>query len=167
MKKNMKLKITAFVAMLFMALAVTFLSFSHADEEINDESLLLADATPAVDVGSKTNVDFIIQNSNTEDSNIDPHYNIIEITSDYKEIKDASGKVIGYEAPDTPTDLADYVSSNGLEDYVINGHSTVGEVMKTGMVNYKVYAAKQVTNDDEDILKEISNAIREKLMQLK
>lgn len=158
MKKNMKLKITAFVAMLFMALAVTFLSFSHADEEMNDESLLLADATPAVDVGSKTNVDFIIQNSNTEDANIDPHYNIIEITSDYKEIKDASGKVIGYEAPDTPTDLADYVSSNGLEDYVINGHSTVGEVMKTGMVNYKVYAAKQVTNDDEDILKEISNA---------
>ena len=44
MKKNMKLKITALVAMLFMALAVTFLSFSHADEEAQDESLLMAKA---------------------------------------------------------------------------------------------------------------------------
>ena len=48
MKKNMKLKITALVAMLFMALAVTFLSFSHADEEIKDESFLMAEATPAM-----------------------------------------------------------------------------------------------------------------------
>ena len=158
MKKNMKLKITALVAMLFMALAVTFLSFSHADEEIKDESLLLAEAETVVDVGSKTNVDFIIQNSNSTDTNIDPHYNIIEITSDYKEIKNSGGTVIGYDVPDTPTSLADYISSNGMENYVINGHSTLGEAMKTGMVNYKVYATKQITNDDEDILKEISNA---------
>ncbi len=158
MKKNMKLKITALVAMLFMALAVTFLSFSHADEEAQDESLLMAKAVDAADVGSKTNIDYIIQNSNTTDPDVDPHYNIIEITSDYKEIKNSSGTVIGYDVPDTPTSLADYISSNGMENYVINGHSTLGEAMKTGMVNYKVYATKQITNDDEDILKEISNA---------
>ena len=103
MKKNMKLKITAFVAMLFMALAVTFLSFSHADEEIKDESLLMAEATPATDVGSKTNIDYIIQNSNTTDPDVDPHYNIIEIYSG-----SASG-------------LSDYCTgaSKNFENYVI------------------------------------------------
>ncbi len=140
MKKNMKLKITAFVAMLFMALAVTFLSFSHADEEVQDESLLMAEAATAADVGSKTNIDYIIQNSNTTDPDVDPHYNIIEIYSD-----SASG-------------LEAFCANKNFENYVINGYSTLNEVMKTGMVNYKAYNASSITNSDEDILKEISNA---------
>ncbi|MBQ7707634.1 MAG: DUF5057 domain-containing protein, partial [Lachnospiraceae bacterium] len=141
MKKNMKLKITALVAMLFMALAVTFLSFSHADEEIQDESLLMAEATEAASVGSKTNIDYIIQNSKTTDPDVDPHYNIIEIYSGSA----ASG-------------LKDFCTNKSFENYVINGHSTLKEVMATGMVNYKSYKASSIKNSDEDILKEISNA---------
>ena len=139
MKRNMKLKVTALVAMLFMAIAVTFLSFSHADEEIEDESLLKA-ADTAADVGTKTNIDYIIANSNTSDPDIDPHYNIIEIYSD-----SASG-------------LEAFAENKDFENYVINGYSTLGEVMKTGMVNYKSYKVTDITNDSTDVLIEISNA---------
>ena len=140
MKKNMKLKVTALVAMLFMAIAVTFLSFSHADEEIQDDSLLMADASTAVDVGSKTNIDYIIMNSNSTDPEVDPHYNIVEIYSDK-----ASG-------------LEGFAKNLDFENYVINDYSTLGEAMKRGMVNYTSYQTKEIKNDSSDILKEISNA---------
>ncbi|MBO6115389.1 MAG: DUF5057 domain-containing protein [Lachnospiraceae bacterium] len=140
MKRNMKLKVTALVAMLFMAIAVTFLSFSHADEEIQDDSLLMADASTAVDVGSKTNIDYIIMNSNSTDPDVDPHYNIVEIYSDK-----ASG-------------LEGFAENLDFENYVINGYSTLGEAMKSGMVNYTSYQTKEIKNDSSDILKEISNA---------
>ena len=140
MKKNMKLKVTALVAMLFMAIAVTFLSFSHADEELEDDNILKA-ADTAADVGTKTNIDYIIANSNTTDPDIDPYYNIIEIYSDA-----------------TPSGLKDFVENKGFENYVINGYSTLGEAMKTGMVKYTAYQTKSITNASTDELIAISNA---------
>ena len=140
MKRNMKLKVTALVAMLFMAIAVTFLSFSHADEDIQDDSLLTADATTAVDVGSKTNIDYIIMNSNSTDPDVDPHYNIVEIYSD------------------TASGLEGFAENLDFEKYVIDGYSTLGEAMKGGMVNYKAYKTTSITNDSEAELIEISNA---------
>lgn len=140
MKRNMKLKVTALVALLFMAIAVTFLSFSHADEEIEDESLLKA-ADTAADVGTKTNIDYIIANSNTTDPDVDPYYNIVEIYSDT-----------------TPSGLKDFVENKGFENYVINGYSTLGEAMKTGMVKYTSYQVKSITNASTDELIAISNA---------
>lgn len=140
MKRNMKLKVTALVAMLFMAIAVTFLSFSHADEDIQDDSLLTADATTAVDVGSKTNIDYIIANSNSTDPDVDPHYNIVEIYSD------------------TASGLEKFADDLDFEKYVINRYSTLGEAMKGGMVNYKAYKTTSITNDSEAELIEISNA---------
>lgn len=141
MKRNKKLTITALVAMLFMAIAVTFLSFSHADEEITDESLLVAtNETPAANISSKTNIDYIIANSNSTDPDIDPYYNIVEIYSDK-----ASG-------------LETFVSSYNFENYVINGYSTLHEAMKHGMVKYTAYQTKSINNDSTDILKAISNA---------
>ena len=131
MKRNMKLKVTALVAMLFMAIAVTFLSFSHADEDIQDDLLLTADATTAVDVGSKTNIDYIIANSNSTDPDVDPHYNIVEIYSD------------------TASGLEKFADDLDFEKYVINRYSTLGEAMKGGMVNYKAYKTTSITNDSE------------------
>lgn len=147
MKRNKKLTITALVAMLFMAIAVTFLSFSHADEDsIEDSTLLAANDEAAADVGSKTNIDYIIENSFSTDPEVDTNYNIIEIYSD------------------TESGLAAYCSSKNFENYVVNGYSTqplgaaIKNAMNTGKVNYKSYAASSIKNSDTDILIEISNA---------
>ena len=146
MKKNMKLKVTALVAMLFMAIAVTFLSFSHADEEIQDDSLLMADASTAVDVGSKTNIDYIIMNSNSTDPEVDQNYNIVEIYSD------------------TASNLEQFVNTNSqFEQFVINAYRTTkgkddDKLFNPGKVNYVSYYVKDISNDDEEKLKIISNA---------
>ena len=147
----MKLKITALAAMLFMAIAVTFLSFSHADEELAEDALLVADGESAIDVGSKTNIDYIIERSKTTDPEEDPYYNIIEIYSDQ------------------PSGLGDFVNDRGFEKNVVNGYSTVDVLdpatnlyvkakMAENKVKYVSYKASSIKNSDEDILKAVSNA---------
>ena len=138
MKRSKKLTITALVAMLFMAIAVTFLSFSHADEE-NDITVLASNDT-AANVSSKTNIDYIIATSNSTDPEVDPYYNIVEIYSD------------------TPSGLQDFCANKDFENYVVNGYSTLGEIMKTGMVKYTPYKASSITNESTAALVAISNA---------
>ena len=138
MKRSKKLTITALVAMLFMAIAVTFLSFSHADEE-NDITVLASNDT-AANVSSKTNIDYIIATSNSTDPDVDPYYNIVEIYSD------------------TPSGLQEFCTNKDFENYVVNGYSTLGNIMKTGMVKYTPYKASSITNESTAALVAISNA---------
>ncbi|MBQ9233993.1 MAG: hypothetical protein IJ167_08175, partial [Lachnospiraceae bacterium] len=144
MKKNMKLKVTALVAMLFMAIAVTFLSFSHADEDIQEENIIKA-AETATDISSKTNIDYIAQNSYETDPDVDPYYNIVEIYSD-----EAAG----------PSGLKAYIEAGNFKNYVVDSYITDEALaaMKAGMVKYTAYQTKSITNDSTDDLIAISNA---------
>lgn len=142
MKRSKKLTITALVAMLFMAIAVTFLTFSHADEEPED-LLGATQVAEAVEVSSKTNIDYIAENSYSTDSDVDPNYNIVEIYSD------------------KPSELKTYVESKDFETLVINGYITEScakDAMNSGKINYTAYQTKDITNESTDVLVAISNA---------
>ena len=134
LKRNKKLTFIALAAMLFMAVAVTFLSFSHADEDgINSDELeLVAAGETAVSVSSKTNVDYIIQNANSTDPDVDTVYHIVEIYSG------------------SQSALGNYVSNKYFSTYVLDGYRTAREETDPKMVpekvEYKAYKTTDVTN---------------------
>lgn len=147
MKRKMKITISALAVMFVAAIAVAIASFSFAGngdkDDLLEDSEILADASGSV--GEKTIIDYIIENSNSTDPDIDKVYHIAEITS--------SG---------TPSSLDTYVSSNGFKDYVLDGNKTIEQLMAEGCVEYKPFsgslAADKNSKEYKDALEYISKA---------
>ena len=161
-KRNKNLTLIALVAMLFMAVAVTFLSFSHADEDIQEVQEPLLTASNLAD--GKTNIDNIINNSYVDDGTSDPIYKIVEI---------GSGPTLGnnfYSLPvaqrpavlkaNGASNLSSYVEGGNFEKYVINGNkfSEKRDMNTPDMITYEYYKASLVLDEDEAALEAISNA---------
>lgn len=144
MKRNFKIMISALSVMFIMAIAVTILTFSYANNddvngEITDEGqIILADYDIADEY---TNIDNIIMNSKATYTDADPIYRIVEIGSS-----------------DTPSTLKDFVESKGFEELVLNSHATIDDVMEADCIEYNYFSASSVTNDSADALSVISNA---------
>lgn len=142
MKRNMKIMISALSVMLLMAIAVTVLTFSFAnnqdaDGELTDEGqLVLAGMSD-----DYTNIDNIIENSYASGTDANPIYRIVEIGSSQ-----------------TPSTLKQFVESKGFEQFVINAHGTIGKDINADSIEYKYYSAASITDDSTDDLAYISNA---------
>ena len=137
MKRKTKITISALAVMFVAAIAVAIASFSFAGngtDPLSGENLL-ADASESV--GEKTIIDYIIENSNSTDPDIDKVYHVVEITSN------------------NASTLQEYVGSSGFRNYVIDGNRTIEQLMAEGCVDYKSYPASV---KDDASLKAISNA---------
>ena len=101
MKRKTKILISALSVMFVAAIAVAIASFSFAGNGDEDGLLengeIIADASQNVD--TKTIIDYIIDNSNSEDPEVDKIYHIAEISSS------------------SASSLETFVSSNGFKDY--------------------------------------------------
>ncbi len=137
MKRNMKIMLSALSVMLIMALAVTVLSFSLADD---DNSVTQYANFDGANADSNTNIDNIIENSYATGEGANPVYNIVEI---------GSGASVGFDK---------FVSSNAFENYVINGNRTILDAMNAGQIKYQFFKASDVTDDNTAALAVISNA---------
>ncbi len=133
MKRKTKIMISALSVMLLMALSVTALSLSFADDSDLASQLVAEDkAVAAGMVTDDTNIDLIIANSETKED-IDHDYHIVEIGSG-----------------DKPSNLSTLVSSDGFKNYVIDGYSTKGKKFDAtnGKITYDYFQAKNVTSAD-------------------
>ena len=154
MKRKTKITISALAVMFVAAIAVAIASFSFAGggkgDDLLSDSELVADARGSV--GEKTIIDYIIDNSNSVDREVDKIYHIVEISS--------SG---------TASTLDSFVNTKGFKDYVIDGNKTIKELMADGCIDYACYPGYVIDakdcKDDEDyakkkaeILKQVSNA---------
>lgn len=149
----------ALSVVLLMALAVTALTFSFADDPATDEVLVEFVAEQQPDV--TTNIDYIIQDSyeyeDAEDT-IPNKYYIVEI---------GSGAV-------SPS-LATMVADGSFKDYVIDGNKTIESLIlnegtddettiqdpkfkSNDQIIYKYYQASSVTDESLDALAEIASA---------
>lgn len=135
MKRKTKILISALSVMFVAAIAVAIASFSFAGDKDKDAlqegTEMVADASAGVD--SKTIIDYIIENSNSVDEDVDKIYHIAEITS--------SG---------TPSSLSTFVSSNGFKNYVIDGNRTIEQAMADGCVEYKSFNGSLNAEKDSD-----------------
>lgn len=143
MKRNKRLTILAFAAMLIMALCATLISFSFANEGGDiDTSLELATTSGT----THTNIDYIIMNSNDEELTAAQRmYNIVEITS-------------GNVSDLSVMSKNDASGNSPFKSYVVDGHATVSELMAAGKVNYKSYTAAEITDNNKDALAVVSQA---------
>lgn len=154
MKRKTKITISALAVMFVAAIAVAIASFSFAGggkgDDLLSDSEIIADARGSV--GEKTIIDYIIDNSNSVDPEVDKIYHIVEISS--------SG---------TASTLDSFVNTKGFKDYVIDGNKTIKELMADGCIDYACYPGNVIDakdcKDDEDyakkkaeILKQVSNA---------
>ncbi len=154
MKRNLKVTISALAVMLVMAIAVTVVSFTLADNE-NKGELVDEAAFVAATVDTNTNIDNIIENSYATGEEADPIYRIVEIGSG------------------APSNLKTLVESGGFEEYVINGNKTIDfinikdasdldatieAVMKAECIEYTFFKASDVSDEDADALAAISRA---------
>lgn len=139
MKRKTKILISALSVMFVAAVAVAIASFSFAGNDdkdsLQDSTELVADAGSNVD--SKTIIDYIIDNSNSTDPEVDQNYYIAEISSS------------------SASDLDTFVNSSGFKNYVIDGNRTIEQAMADGCVKYRNFSGN-VTSDDD--LAYISNA---------
>ena len=130
MKRKTKILISALSVMFVAAIAVAIASFSFAGNGDEDGLLengeIIADASQNVD--TKTIIDYIIDNSNSEDPEVDKIYHIAEISSS------------------SASSLETFVSSNGFKDYVIDGNRTIEQAMADGCIEYKCFGGN-VTSD--------------------
>lgn len=130
MKRKTKILISALSVMFVAAIAVAIASFSFAGngdkDSLQESGELVADASGSVD--TKTIIDYIIDNSNSEDPEVDKIYHIAEISSS------------------SASTLETYVSSKGFKDYVIDGNRTIEQAMADGCVEYKCFSGN-VTNE--------------------
>ena len=148
MKRNKKLTILALSVMLVMTLAVTVISFSFAGDNDNDPNAgiqLTADSTTGTTL---TNIDYIIKGTAGADS--EP-YKIVEI---------GSSPVAKQDGDDEPyTTFGEFAEKNdNFRKYVINGNKTITDEMAEGKIDYVYYYSKDVTDDNEDALADISSA---------
>ena len=131
MKRKTKILISALSVMLVAAIGVAIASFSLAgkDEPLAESTQLVANANENMD--TKTIIDYIIENSNSEDDDVDKVYHIAEVSS--------SGTASNLEA----------FAAGGFKDYVIDGHRTIADLMAEGCIDYR--CMKGNTTDSEDI----------------
>ena len=142
MKRKTKILISALSVMFVAAIAVAIASFSFAGNGDEDGLLengeIIADASQNVD--TKTIIDYIIDNSNSEDPEVDKIYHIAEISSS------------------SASSLETFVSSNGFKDYVIDG--------KTGYLcsplNADEFADKIKLLSDVNLRRSMKNACIDK-----
>jgi hypothetical protein len=146
MKRKMKITISALAVMFVAAIAVAIASFSFAgngNDDVLEDGMFVADASGSV--SEKTIIDYIIENSNSQDPDVDRVYHIAEITS--------SG---------TASTLDTFVSSNGFKDYVIDGNKTIETAMANDSIEYKSFNGSLNAAKDSDeynaALTYISNA---------
>lgn len=142
MKRNMKIMISALSVMLLMAIAVTVLTFSFANNQDADGEL--TDEGQLVFAGMSddyTNIDNIIENSYAIGTDANPIYRIVEIGSSQ-----------------TPSTMEQFVKSKGFEQFVINAHGTIGKDINADSIEYKYYPASSITDDSTEDLAYISNA---------
>lgn len=142
MKRNVKIMISALSVMLLMAIAVTVLTFSFANNQDPDGELTDVGEIILADMSDEyTNIDNIIENSYATGTDANPIYRIVEIGSSF-----------------TPSTLEDFVATKGFETFVLNAYSTQGKVMNADCIEYKYYSAASITDNSTDDLKYISNA---------
>ena len=137
-----------------MALTVTVVSFSLADNE-NNGALVDEAAFVSATVDTNTNIDNIIENSYMTGEGADPVYRVVEIGSG------------------SPSSLKAFVELGGFENYVINGNKTIESVkyideagveqikpavMNAKCITYEFYKASAVADDNETALAAISKA---------
>lgn len=145
MKRKMKITISALAVMFVAAIAVAIASFSFAgngNDDVLEDDMFVADASGSV--SEKTIIDYIIENSNSQDPDVDRVYHIAEITSS-----------------STPSTLDTFVSSNGFKDYVIDGNKTIETAMANDCIEYVSFDGSLNNTKNlsaEDALKYISNA---------
>lgn len=139
MKRKMKITISALAVMFVAAIAVAIASFSFAgngnEDDLVEDAQLLADASQ--NLSNKTIIDYIIDNSNSTDDEVDKVYHIAEITSG------------------SDSTLTNYVSTNAFKDYVIDGNRTIEQAMAENCVEIKSFKASV---DDDASLAYISKA---------
>ncbi|MBR6173952.1 MAG: DUF5057 domain-containing protein [Eubacterium sp.] len=176
--RNARTLIISLGMMLIMCVATAMLSFSLADETIKTTGELVADAQaePALKT-TKTNIDYIIENSNDPDADIST-FRIVEIGSSSNGAYSALAKMVENDlATVKSTELDDGSISktidwtDGDEDnishfvnMVINGWSTVeteegsGE-MKKMHPDRIVYDYRYANTSDEDKIQEMKSLI--------
>ena len=144
MKRKTKITISALAVMFVAAIAVAIASFSFAGggkgDDLLSDSEIVADAS--ANVSDKTIIDYIIENSNSTDEEVDKIYHIAEITSG------------------SPSNFKDYCAEDEdkitrFKKYVIDGNKTIDDLMKEGCVEFRSFKADV---SDADSLKYISNA---------
>ncbi len=139
MKRKTKITISALAVMFVAAIAVAIASFSFAGggkgDDLLSDSEIVADAS--ANVSDKTIIDYIIDNSNSTDEEVDKIYHIAEITSG------------------AASTLETYAKSGAFKNYVVDGNRTIDDLMAEGCVEYKSFKASV---DDADSLAYISNA---------
>ncbi len=140
MRLNKKIMLSALSIVLLMAMAVTAITFSLADDPAEQGTI---DVVAAADEpAAMTNIDYIIRNSNDDSGDVDSCYRIVEIGSG-----------------DASPALQAMVTDGSFKDFVIDGNRTIEDVMNpTDKIVYNYYKASDVTDDKEDILTVISNA---------
>jgi len=153
-KRNLKVTISALAVMLVMALTVTVVSFSLADNE-NKGELVDEAAFVAAAVDTNTNIDNIIENSYMTGEGADPIYRIVEIGSG------------------NPSSLKALVENGGFENFVINGNTTLDSItitdaegleseipaiMNAECITYEFFKASDVEDSNETALAAISKA---------
>lgn len=153
MKRKTKITISALAVMFVAAIAVAIASFSFAGggkgDDLLSDSEIVADAS--ANVSDKTIIDYIIENSNSTDEDVDKEYHIAEITSG------------------TASTLETFVKSEAFKQYVIDGNRTIMKRTITvdnveqeidNLMAEKSITFKSYTPDvtDVDALKYISNA---------
>ncbi|MBR1815747.1 MAG: DUF5057 domain-containing protein [Lachnospiraceae bacterium] len=141
-KRNKKLTVIALVAMLFMAIAVTFLTFSHADEEESSSEQSSGTLLASSLVDTNTNIDNIINNSYDNEDTSKRIYNIIEIGS--VSLKDGDGKFALKDGE--KTSFGEYVTSDKFKEYVLNGNKTISRVMNENCVDYTYYSVAYLSS---------------------
>ncbi len=143
MRLNKKIMLSALSLVLLMAMAVTAITFSLADETDQGGATgdQVADAGDEVPV-ALTNIDYIIKNSNDESGDVDPFYRIVEIGSG-----------------DASPSLQAMVEDGSFKDFVIDGNRTIEDTMKSNdQVVYNYFKAADVDDTDADTLAIISQA---------
>lgn len=143
MRLNKKIMLSALSVVLLMAMAVTAITFSLADETDQGGATgdQVADAGDEVPV-ALTNIDYIIKNSNDESGDVDPFYRIVEIGSG-----------------DASPSLQAMVEDGSFKDFVIDGNRTIEATMKSNdQVVYNYFKAADVDDTDADTLAIISQA---------
>ena len=156
MKRKTKITISALAVMFVAAVAVAIASFSFAGNgnDLLEDSELVADASGSV--SEKTMIDYIIENSySQDDTEVDSVYHIAEITS--STLKDTSGVL----TPNAST-LKTYIENSGFKDYVIDGNKTIEQLMVADKIEYKVFNSRilEANKSTEKGLAEYNEALK-------
>lgn len=154
-KRNAKTLVISLALMLVMCVATTLLSFSLADDAPG------TGGTGGTDGGfntTKTNIDYIIQNSKSADKDeagrdLSPFY-IVEIGSAANDSKSPLKAMLTEDllADSNVDDISHFVKQ------VINGWSTQNEQMAPNKISYQYISVASLTDSDPAVAAEAVNA---------